>query len=44
MSSRIAQCTLDARRTDIGQTGHESFEVLVDPEDNEFCILGVRRA
>lgn len=33
---------LGARRADVGQTGHESFEVLVDPEGNEFCILGVR--
>ena len=34
---------LGARRADVGQTGDEGFEVLVDPEDNEFCILGVHR-
>ena len=34
--------SLGARRTDVGQTGHENFEVLVDPEGNEFCVLGVR--
>jgi hypothetical protein len=32
--------SLGARRTDVGQTGREGFEVLVDPEGNEFCILG----
>src|SRR4051812_32080129 len=32
--------SLGARRADVGQTGGESFEVLVDPEGNEFCILG----
>ncbi len=30
---------LGARRADVGQTGQEGFEVLVDPEDNEFCVL-----
>jgi hypothetical protein len=34
--------SLGARRTDIGQTGREGFEVLIDPEGNEFCVLGVR--
>ena len=34
--------SLEARRTDVGQTGREGFEVLVDPEGNEFCILGAR--
>ena len=33
--------SLGARRTDVGQTGREGFEVLVDPEGNEFCVLGV---
>ena len=33
--------SLGARRTDVGQTGCESFEVLADPEGNEFCVLGV---
>jgi hypothetical protein len=30
---------LGARRTDVGQTGEEGFEVLADPEGNEFCVL-----
>ena len=30
---------LGARRVDIGQTGHESWTVLADPEGNEFCVL-----
>jgi predicted enzyme related to lactoylglutathione lyase len=34
--------SLGARRADVGQTGREGFEVLVDPEGNEFCVLGVR--
>jgi glyoxalase superfamily protein len=33
--------SLGARRTDVGQTGCEGFEVLADPEGNEFCVLGV---
>jgi predicted enzyme related to lactoylglutathione lyase len=33
--------TLGAQRTDVGQTGREGFEVLIDPEGNEFCVLGV---
>jgi hypothetical protein len=28
-----------ATRADIGQTGDESWEVLADPEGNEFCVL-----
>jgi catechol 2,3-dioxygenase-like lactoylglutathione lyase family enzyme len=28
-----------ARPVDIGQTGHESWHVLADPEGNEFCLL-----
>ncbi|MGW8375480.1 VOC family protein [Streptomyces sp. ODS28] len=32
-----------ARRVDVGQ-GEQSWVVLADPEDNEFCILGQRRA
>ena len=35
--------SLGARRTDVGQTGREGFEVLADPEGNEFCILGAHR-
>ena len=30
---------LGARRVDVGQTGDEGFEVLADPEGNEFCVL-----
>jgi predicted enzyme related to lactoylglutathione lyase/catechol 2,3-dioxygenase-like lactoylglutathione lyase family enzyme len=32
---------LGARRVDIGQ-GDVTWEVLADPEDNEFCVLGPR--
>jgi hypothetical protein len=28
-----------ARRADVGQTGAETWEVLADPEGNEFCVL-----
>ena len=30
---------LGARRVDIGQTGDESWDVLADPEGNEFCVV-----
>ncbi|WP_405551386.1 VOC family protein [Streptomyces sp. NBC_01171] len=30
---------LGARPADIGQTGEENWHVLLDPEDNEFCLL-----
>jgi hypothetical protein len=30
---------LGATRADVGQTGTEGFEVLADPEGNEFCVL-----
>jgi len=30
---------LGAHRVDIGQTGHESWTVLADPEGNEFCVI-----
>lgn len=33
---------LGARPADIGQTGHEAWHVLVDPEGNEFCLLRAR--
>ncbi|MCU1355929.1 MAG: glyoxalase [Acidimicrobiales bacterium] len=33
---------LGARRADIGQQGDESWVVLADQEDNEFCILRPR--
>lgn len=31
-----------ARRADVGQTGDEPWVVLLDPEDNEFCVLSQR--
>ncbi|MFF9098027.1 VOC family protein [Streptomyces sp. NPDC014802] len=34
---------LGARRTDVGQ-GEQPWVVLADPEGNEFCVLGERRA
>ncbi|MFC7494634.1 VOC family protein [Nocardioides sp. CPCC 206349] len=30
---------LGAHRVDIGQTGEESWDVLADPEGNEFCVV-----
>jgi hypothetical protein len=33
---------LGARPADVGQTGEEPWHVLVDPEDNEFCLLRAR--
>ncbi|AUG81696.1 glyoxalase [Kitasatospora sp. MMS16-BH015] len=33
---------LGARPAEIGQTGEESWHVLLDPEDNEFCLLRAR--
>ena len=30
---------LGARPADVGQTGQESWHVLLDPEGNEFCLL-----
>lgn len=30
---------LGANRVDVGQSGDESWEVLADPDGNEFCIL-----
>lgn len=33
-----------AELADIGQTGEESWHVLVDPEGNEFCLLKARLA
>jgi predicted enzyme related to lactoylglutathione lyase len=30
---------LGARRADVGQRGDEGFDVLADPEGNEFCLL-----
>ena len=35
---------LGARPADIGQTGEEEWQVLVDPEGNEFCLLKTRLA
>lgn len=31
--------SIGARHADVGQTGEESWYVLADPEDNEFCLL-----
>lgn len=31
--------SLGARLADVGQSGDESWHVLVDPEGNEFCLL-----
>ena len=31
--------SIGARPADIGQTGDENWHVLLDPEDNEFCLL-----
>lgn len=33
---------LGARRADVGQ-GDVSWVVMLDPEDNEFCVLGARQ-
>ena len=33
---------LGARAAEIGQTGEESWFVLMDPEGNEFCLLRSR--
>jgi catechol 2,3-dioxygenase-like lactoylglutathione lyase family enzyme len=33
---------IGARRVDIGQTGEEPWQVLADPEGNEFCLLTKR--
>jgi predicted enzyme related to lactoylglutathione lyase len=30
---------LGARHVDVGQTGDESWDVLADPEGNEFCVV-----
>ncbi|QBX54488.1 VOC family protein [Nocardioides seonyuensis] len=30
---------LGASRADVGQTGEETWQVLADPEGNEFCVL-----
>jgi hypothetical protein len=35
---------LGATRADVGQTGDESWHVLADPEDNQFCLLRRRLA
>jgi catechol 2,3-dioxygenase-like lactoylglutathione lyase family enzyme len=33
---------IGARPANIGQTGHEQWHVLADPEGNEFCLLRKR--
>jgi len=30
---------LGARRVDVGQTDQDSWDVLADPEGNEFCVV-----
>jgi hypothetical protein len=35
---------LGATRSDVGQTSDVTWVVLADPEGNEFCVLGSRRA
>lgn len=35
---------LGARRVDIGQTGEESWDVLADPEGNEFGVVRPKTA
>ncbi|QBI51853.1 VOC family protein [Streptomonospora litoralis] len=35
---------LGARPADVGQTGEEQWQVLADPEGNEFCLLRTRIA
>ena len=30
---------LGATRTDVGEDADESWEVMADPEGNEFCVL-----
>ncbi|NLF05005.1 MAG: VOC family protein [Actinomycetales bacterium] len=34
--------SLGARRVDVGQSEDVSWDVLADPEDNEFCVLSSR--
>ncbi len=36
--------SLGARRVDAGQTGEETWEVLADPEGNEFCVVRPKAA
>jgi predicted enzyme related to lactoylglutathione lyase len=31
--------SLGATRVDVGQTGEESWDVLADPEGDEFCVV-----
>ena len=33
---------MGATRVEVGQTGDESWDVLADPEGNEFCVLSSR--
>ncbi|MGW6737892.1 VOC family protein [Streptomyces sp. NPDC055013] len=35
---------LGARHADVGQSGEEPWVTLANPEGNEFCVLGPRRA
>jgi Glyoxalase-like domain len=34
---------LGARRVDVGQTGDESWDVLANPEGNDFCVVRPKR-
>ena len=34
--------SMGATRVNVGQTGEESWDVLADPEGNEFCVLSSR--
>ena len=34
--------SMGATRVNVGQTGDESWDVLADPEGNEFCVLSSR--
>jgi len=33
---------MGANRVDVGQSGRETWDVLADPEGNEFCVLSSR--
>jgi hypothetical protein len=36
--------SMGATRVNVGQTGDESWDVLADPEGNEFCVLQPHRS
>ena len=35
---------MGATKVNVGQTGDESWDVLADPEGNEFCVLSSRES